>query len=242
MLTIKQLAISRSTGKSFFNVCLPELSLNTGQVVVIQGDSGSGKSTLLEMIGMILKPDELDCYKLVLDNSDIDIAKLIHRNDIDELAIIRARYLGFMLQTGGLLPFLTIQENIVLPLKLLQLPVDMSRFDYLVDKLNIAHLLSKYPKQLSIGERQRASFIRSIIHKPALLLADEPTSALDPYNANLLFDLIIEQAKQDNIAAMIVTHDWQRIASKGLFTLLAKLNSPQSSVFLPLQSKVSVDE
>lgn len=242
MLTIKQLAISRSTGKSFFNVCLPELSLNAGQVVLIQGDSGSGKSTLLEMIGMILKPDELDCYKLVLDNSDIDIAKLIHRNDIDELAIIRARYLGFMLQTGGLLPFLTIRENIVLPLKLLQLPVDMSRFDYLVDKLNIAHLLSKYPKQLSIGERQRASFIRSIIHKPALLLADEPTSALDPYNANLLFDLIIEQAKQDNIAAMIVTHDWQRIASKGLFTLSAKLNSPQSSVFLPLQSKVCVDE
>ncbi|OCG66948.1 ABC transporter ATP-binding protein [Gilliamella sp. Nev5-1] len=238
MLTIKQLSILRSTGKSFFSVCLPELTVKAGEVVVIQGDSGAGKSTLLEMVGMILKPDEIGHYKLIVDNYAIDIATLIEQNQLDKLADIRAQYLGFMLQTGGLLPFLTVRDNILLSLKLLQKKVDNSRFDYLVQKLKIDHLLNKYPKQLSIGERQRASFIRSIIHKPALLLADEPTSALDPYNASLLFDLIIEQAQQDNIAVMIVTHDWQRIASKGLFTLSANLTSPQSSVFLPLQDKV----
>ncbi|OCG78341.1 ABC transporter ATP-binding protein [Gilliamella sp. Nev6-6] len=238
MLTIKQLSILRSTGKSFFSVCLPELTVKAGEVVVIQGDSGAGKSTLLEMVGMILKPDEISHYKLIVDNYAIDIATLIEQNQLDKLADIRAQYLGFMLQTGGLLPFLTVRDNILLSLKLLQKKVDNSRFDYLVQKLKIDHLLNKYPKQLSIGERQRASFIRSIIHKPALLLADEPTSALDPYNASLLFDLIIEQAQQDNIAVMIVTHDWQRIASKGLFTLSANLISPQSSVFLPLQDKV----
>ncbi|OCG22713.1 ABC transporter ATP-binding protein [Gilliamella sp. App2-1] len=237
MLNIKQLSISRSTGKTFFSVCLPTLTVKAGEVVVIQGDSGAGKSTLLEMVGMILKPDQIDGYNLVVDNCDIDIATLIKQDKIDELADIRAQYLGFMLQTGGLLPFLTIRDNILLSLKLLQKKVDNSRFDYLVQKLNIVHLLNKYPKQLSIGERQRASFIRSIIHKPALLLADEPTSALDPYNANLLFNLIIEQAQQDNIAAMIVTHDWQRIANKELLTLSAKLISAQSSEFLPLQDK-----
>lgn len=237
MLIIKQLEISRSTGKSFFRVCLPELILKEGDIVVIQGDSGSGKSTLLEMIGMILKPDNIDGYKLFLDNNDLDIAKLINNNDINQLANIRAQYLGFMLQTGGLLPFLTIYDNILLPIKLLQKNVDNSRLEYLIDKLGISHLLNKYPKQLSIGERQRASFIRSIIHKPALLLADEPTSALDPYNANLLFDLIIEQAKQDNIATIIVTHDWQRISTKGLFTLSAKLVSSHSSEFLPLHDR-----
>ncbi|OCG57821.1 ABC transporter ATP-binding protein [Gilliamella sp. Nev3-1] len=238
MLTIKQLSILRSTGKSFFSVCLPELTVKAGEVVVIQGDSGAGKSTLLEMVGMILKPDEIGHYRLIVDNYAIDIATLIEQNQLDKLADIRAQYLGFMLQTGGLLPFLTVRDNILLSLKLLQKKVDNSRFDYLVQKLKIDHLLNKYPKQLSIGERQRASFIRSIIHKPALLLADEPTSALDPYNASLLFDLIIEQAQQDNIAVMIVTHDWQRIASKGLFTLSANLTSPQFSVFLPLQDKV----
>ena len=237
MLVIKQLEISRSTGKSSFRVCLPELKLRAGDVVVIQGDSGSGKSTLLEMIGMILKPDKVDDFKLFLDHNDLDIAKWINNNDINQLANIRAQYLGFMLQTGGLLPFLKIYDNILLPIKLLQKNVDNSRLEYLIDKLGISHLLNKYPKQLSIGERQRASFIRSIIHKPALLLADEPTSALDPYNANLLFDLIIEQAKQDNIAAIIVTHDWQRISTKGLFTLSAKLVSSHSSEFLPLHDR-----
>lgn len=233
MLTINNLVISRPIGKSFFKVCLPELSVKAGQVVVIKGDSGCGKSTLLEMIGLILKPDEVNCYNLMVDNETYDIANVIHQNNINQLANIRAQYLGFMLQTGGLLPFLNIKNNILLSAKVLRKPVDSNRFDYLVNKLNIAHLLNKYPKQLSIGERQRASFIRSIIHKPALLLADEPTSALDPYNANLLFDLIIEQAQQDNIAAMIVTHDWQRIENKGLFTLSAKLTSMQSSEFLP---------
>ena len=238
MLTIHNLVISRPIGKSFFKVCLPELSVQAGQVVVIKGDSGCGKSTLLEMIGMILQPDEISHYHLMVDNQNYDIADVIQRNDVNELATIRAKYLGFMLQTGGLLPFLNIKDNILLSAKLLQKNIDTTRFDYLIDKLNIGHLLNKYPKQLSIGERQRASFIRSIIHKPALLLADEPTSALDPYNANLLFDLIIEQAQQDNIAAMIVTHDWQRIENKGLFTLSAKLSSTQSSEFLPLLSKV----
>lgn len=237
MLVINQLSISRTTGKSFFSVCLPQLRVNAGQVVVIQGDSGAGKSTLLEMVGMILKPAEVGCYNLLVGDNDIDIAKLIKHDKWEQLADIRAHYLGFMLQTGGLLPFLTVRDNILMSFKLLQKSVDNQRFDYLVQKLNIAHLINKYPNQLSIGERQRASFIRSIIHKPALLLADEPTSALDPFNANLLFELIIEQALQDNIAAMIVTHDWKRIANKGLYTLSAKLTSPQSSVFLPLQDR-----
>jgi ABC-type antimicrobial peptide transport system, ATPase component len=132
MLVIKQLEISRLTGKSSFRVCLPELKLRAGDVVVIQGDSGSGKSTLLEMIGMILKPDNIDDFKLFLDNNDLDIAKLINNNDINQLANIRAQYLGFMLQTGGLLPFLKIYDNLLLPLKLLQKNVDNSRLEYLI--------------------------------------------------------------------------------------------------------------
>ncbi|MDF7666632.1 ABC transporter ATP-binding protein [Orbaceae bacterium ESL0727] len=256
MLTIKQLALSRVTGESHFQVCLPQLTLQAGDIIVLKGESGCGKSTLLEMIGLILQPDQVAEYQLSLDdyspadltdytvnhrkteNRQLNLADLIKQRKTNLLATIRAHYFGFMLQTGGLLPFLTIKENLLLPLKLLQKPMDKQRLTTLINQLKIAHLLHKYPKQLSIGERQRASFIRSIIHKPALLLADEPTSALDPHNANLLFDLIIEQAKRDNIAAIIVTHDVGLIEKKRLFTLSAQLTSPQSSRFVPQSATI----
>ncbi|KES15317.1 hypothetical protein GASC598I20_004280 [Gilliamella apicola SCGC AB-598-I20] len=108
MLTINNLVISRPIGKSFFRVCLPDLLVKAGQVVVIKGDSGCGKSTLLEMIGLILKPDEVARYDLMVDNQTYDIANVINQNNINQLANIRAQYLGFMLQTGGLLPFLAM--------------------------------------------------------------------------------------------------------------------------------------
>lgn len=207
MLHIEQLSITRHADSIEFQVCLPSLSLGAGNIVILQGDSGCGKSTLLEMIGMILKPDHIDRYQLNIDGENNELSDMIKQNQQDKFSQIRAHYFGFIPQTGGLLPFLTIKENILLPLQLLGKVPDKARLSLLTEKLGIAHLLNKYPKQLSIGERQRSSFIRSIIHKPLLLLADEPTSALDPYNADLLFNLIIEQAKDDNIAAIIVTHD-----------------------------------
>ncbi|MDF7671030.1 ABC transporter ATP-binding protein [Orbaceae bacterium ESL0721] len=249
LLAIEQLTLTRQTDESKFTITLPKLTLSEGEIVVLQGDSGCGKSTLLEMIGLILKPDQVTRYALSLGESpdatsnlqgekqpQFNIGELISQNSTNLLATIRANYFGFMLQTGGLLPFLTIKENILLPLKLLQKSVDQRRIDDLVTQLKIGKLLSKYPKQLSIGERQRASFVRSIIHQPALLLADEPTSALDPYNANLLFDLIIEQAQRDNIAAIIVTHDIGLVTKKGLSVLEADLPNPHLAQFVPKQA------
>lgn len=231
MLSIKQLSISRHAGSTDFQVSLPSLSLKLGNIVVLQGDSGCGKSTLLEMIGMILKPDQVASYRLSFADNSIDIANIIKHNQQDKLAQLRAAYFGFVPQTGGLLPFLTVKDNILLPLQLLRKRLDQQRLQVLIEKLGIAHLLNKYPKQLSIGERQRASFIRAIIHKPLLLLADEPTSALDPYNANLLFNLIIEQAKIDNIAAIIVTHEQHLVKQKGLTVLEPQLINKQKAIF-----------
>lgn len=231
MLSIEQLGITRRADGIDFQVMLPSLSLEAGHILVIQGDSGCGKSTLLEMIGMILKPDNIARYQLDLGKNHLDLVSIMKQNQQDRLAQIRACYFGFIPQTGGLLPFLTIKDNLLLPLRLLRKAVDKTRLQLLSEKLGIAHLLQKYPKQLSIGERQRASFIRAIIHKPVLLLADEPTSALDPYNANLLFNLIIEQAKVDNIAAIIVTHEQQLAKQKGLTVLAPELTDKQKAVF-----------
>lgn len=231
MLHIEQLIMTRRANDFDFQICLPLLSLDGGNIIILQGDSGCGKSTLLEIIGMILKPDNINNYQLVIGGDTIDIAKIIKQNQQDKLAYIRSRYFGFVPQIGGLLPFLTIKENILLPLQLLEKKVDNERLKLLTDKLDIACLLNKYPKQLSVGERQRSSFIRAIIHKPLLLLADEPTSALDPYNANMLFDLIIEQANIDNIAAIIVSHERNIIKNRKLNVLEPQLASKQKVIF-----------
>lgn len=235
------MTINRQTENANFQVCLPKLSLQSGHIIVIQGDSGCGKSTLLEMIGMILKPDNLNYYQLSITEQEMDIATLIKNNQQQRLAQIRARYLGFIPQTGGLLPFLTIKDNLLLPLQLLGKKQDKSRLQILTEKFDIAHLLGKYPKQLSIGERQRASFIRAIIHKPLLLLADEPTSALDPYNADRLFNQIIEQAHIDNIATLLITHEQRLAKQKNLAILAPSVKNKHQVIFMMHQSGSSND-
>lgn len=231
MLMIRDLTVARGEGPTRFTVCLPTLQLERGQVVVIKGQSGCGKSTLLELIGLILRPDTVTDYRLQCDDVAIDIADLIKRGQGNQLAYLRARHFGFMLQTGGLLPFLTVKANLYLPNQLLQRAVEPDRFNRLTEQLGVAHLLNKYPQQLSIGERQRVAFIRAIMPKPTVLLADEPTSALDPDNADRLFELILSLTQQEQISALIVTHDWQRVAQQKLQTLTAQLDTKSQSLF-----------
>lgn len=225
------MSVTRGTGQQSFTVSLPYLSLLDGEVLAIQGMSGCGKSTLLEMIGLILQPDKLVGFQLGNAHQLTNLTKLIHTQQQNQLAKIRAQKLGFMLQNGGLLPFLNVAQNIALPNELLDASIDHQWITFLTEQLNIQHLLTKYPKQLSIGERQRVAFIRAIAHKPLLLLADEPTSALDPHHANILFELMIKLAAQQNISILLVTHDWELVKQHQLRTLHAKLISPQQAIF-----------
>ena len=138
-----------------------------------------------------------------------------------------------MLQNGGLLPFLSVWQNILLPCQTNGILADESWLHHLCEKLNINHLMTKYPKQLSIGERQRVAFVRSIAHKPLLLLADEPTSALDPHHSEILFHLMLSLAKQQKIAVLLVTHDWDLVQRNELRTFSAKLDmSLRQSCFI----------
>lgn len=144
------------------------------------------------------------------------------------LAPLRTRAFGFMLQTGGLFPFLTVGENIALSNQLLGIPPDQHWLDYLVDNLQVRAKLSAYPKQLSVGERQRVAFIRSIAHKPAVLLADEPTAALDPDKAQTLIELISQCVHEQGISALIVSHDWDLLARNHIDALTATTSDHQS--------------
>lgn len=229
------MSITRGNGSHSFTIELPQLNLNSGEIVALIGMSGSGKSSLLEMIGLILKPEHLDKYQIKYGTTDIAIHTLIAQNKQETLAKLRAEKIGFMLQQGGLLPFLKINENILLPCQSLQIATDKEWFQELCTALKVTHLLNKYPSQLSIGERQRVAFIRSIIHKPLLLLADEPTSALDPVNSDALIKLMLRLAEQQDIAILLVSHDWELIKDKAIRTFKAEVSIPnRKTQFLEL--------
>jgi len=198
MLQLQGLKIKRGD----FVIELPRLHLAAGEVCALVGESGCGKSTVLEVLGLILRPQSIK--RFVLDG--LDITSLL--DDEAKLTAIRAHRLGFVLQTGALLPFLTVRQNIELPRRLLKLAPNSALIDEALVQLKLQDLLDKRPAQLSIGERQRVAFVRAIAHKPKLLLADEPTAALDPPTALALFELIIELAQRFNIATLLVSHDW----------------------------------
>lgn len=224
MLEINKLEVTRGEGSQSFLIELPYFSVNNGDVVTLCGQSGCGKSTILEVIGLILKPNSLQSYKL----NDVDIATPINKADHSKLAKLRSKNFGFILQTGGLLPFLSSIENIKLSCKIIGVEFDESWISPIIDRLEVRSLLNKYPSQLSIGERQRISFLRSIAHKPHVLLADEPTAALDPHKADELFNIILESVNALNMCAIIVTHDWGLVSKFQLPCYTAVVNKDKS--------------
>ena len=227
MLHIDNLCVVRGQGAQAHHVYLPQLTLRPGQVIAVTGESGCGKSTLLEAIGLLLRPASIGRFELH-DEKQLNVATLLNNNQQAKLANIRARHLGFVLQNGGLLPFLSVQDNIRLPCQLLGIAPDKAMQNRVIDALKLGPLLSKYPAQLSFGERQRTAFARAIMHRPGLVLADEPTAALDPYNAQQLFSLFIDLVAQEGMMALVVCHDWPLVQRFNLPCLVARLNSGAS--------------
>ncbi|MGH8547380.1 MAG: ABC transporter ATP-binding protein [Methylococcales bacterium] len=216
MLHIEAIRHQRGIGNDSFTLQIPRLIVDRGETVAVTGASGSGKSTLLEIIGLILKPDEAAGYGLGPAENRQDIAALWRRNQSERLAKIRAVSLGFVVQSGGLLPYLTVLENIVISRRLLGLPAPGRLVEKVCKILGLEKLLNRKPAQLSIGERQRAAIARALAHEPMLLLADEPTAALDPIHAGRVLALLLELACRFDLTSIIVTHDWSRVRELGL--------------------------
>jgi len=226
MLEISDLLVQRGTGDTAFCVHMPYLQLAAGEVVAITGESGCGKSTLLEALGLLLTPRELKQYFLGSERRDITQAVLL--GDEHLLPGLRARQLGFVLQNGGLLPYLKVRENISLPRRLLGLHTDAEFVEEAIDVLRLRALLDQMPSTLSIGERQRVACIRALAHKPQILLADEPTAALDPSTARIFFGLLLKLVSQLQLAAIVVSHDWELIDSFGLLRYQANTGERRS--------------
>lgn len=222
ILDIENLLVRRGEGAQAHQVRLPRLQVGAGEILAITGESGCGKSTLLEALGLLLAPVELGRFQLspsAVGQAPLDIARLLANDEQPALAAVRSRHLGFILQSGGLLPFLSVRDNISLPRRLLGMAPHSAHIDHAVDVLRLGGLLDKRPQALSIGERQRVACVRAIAHEPQLLLADEPTAALDPHSARRLFELLLSLVANLGMSALVVSHDWALLKDFGLLRL-----------------------
>ena len=183
-------------------------NLGLGDQVVIQGPSGAGKSTMLHLMGGLEKPNSGQVYFQ---------GKVLDYGQEGHLAKFRNESIGFMFQFHFLLPTMTCQENILLPIKIgdnsEKLPEAESRLRIHAKDLGVLHLLDKLPYHLSGGEQQRVSLLRAIITEAPLLLCDEPTGNLDSDNSKKVIDLLIGLSTNLKTTLVLVTHD-ERIAAR----------------------------
>lgn len=177
-------------------------SVRKGEFVAIIGPSGSGKSTLLHMLGGVDRPTS---GKVFVEDTDM------YALDETQLAIFRRRQIGLIYQFFNLIPVLTVEENMTLPLLLDKQKVDKKQLDVLVGTLNLKHRLNHLPNQLSGGQQQRVSIGRALISNPAIMLADEPTGNLDSKNSSEIVDLLKMLNKAYQQTLIVITHD-ERIA------------------------------
>ncbi|EJW15196.1 ABC transporter ATP-binding protein [Paenibacillus alvei] len=177
-------------------------SVRKGEFVAIIGPSGSGKSTLLHLLGGVDRPTS---GKVFVEDTDM------YALDETQLAIFRRRQIGLIYQFFNLIPVLTVEENMTLPLLLDKQKVDKKQLDVLVGTLNLKHRLNHLPNQLSGGQQQRVSIGRALISNPAIMLADEPTGNLDSKNSSEIVDLLKMLNKAYQQTLIVITHD-ERIA------------------------------
>jgi len=177
-------------------------SVEKGEFVAIVGPSGSGKSTLLHILGGV---DTATSGTVIIDKTDISTL------DETALAIFRRRQIGLIYQFYNLIPILTVEENLTLPLLLDGRKPDKACVNDIIAKLGLSNRLSHLPNQLSGGQQQRVAIGRALINNPALLLADEPTGNLDSENSREIISLLRKFNKEFNQTVIMITHD-ERIA------------------------------
>jgi putative ABC transport system ATP-binding protein len=191
-----------------------DLDVAPGEWVAVVGESGSGKSTLLNVIAGLDRPDR---GAVLLDGKPLDYS------DDDSLALWRRHNVGFVFQAFHLLPYLSVAENVALPLALLGTgrAERAARSEALLASVGLAGFSARRPGTLSGGEMQRAAIARALAHSPRLLLADEPTGNLDAANAAAVLDCLRDAVQRAGAAAVMVTHSPVAAARAGRVLRLA---------------------
>jgi len=209
VLEIEGVKKRRENGGILFELSVPEFSVSKGEFVAVVGDSGCGKSTLLDILALVSRPTECSHFQVGFDQNEnpIDVGAFWADKHETALADLRRRYLGYVLQTGGLLPFLTVGDNIRLPLKINGQSPNEDLLIALAERIGVFELFSKKPQFLSGGQRQRVAILRALAHDPELVLADEPTAAVDKNRAEEIVGDLYKLAKDRGTTIIMVTHD-----------------------------------
>lgn len=175
-----------------------DLSVEKGEFITIVGASGSGKSTLLHLLGGVDQPTE---GKIWIEDMDISTFTATAS------AIFRRRKVGLIYQFYNLIPTLTVKKNILLPMLLDKRKPEQEYFDQIIDSLGLADKLNFLPSQLSGGQQQRTAIARSLLYRPAIILADEPTGNLDQKNSREIVELLKLSNRNLNQTILLITHD-----------------------------------
>lgn len=218
VISIENLVKVRESAGSTFRLKVDEFFVRKGEFVVIVGSSGCGKSTLMDMIALVLRPSTSDKFELQTQRSEkFEIQQLWDKNKENNLSSVRKALLGYVLQSGGLFPYLSVRENALVPRKLKNLEPNNELLEELADAIGLAiggkderrdySLLDKKPRFLSGGQRQRAAILRALLSEPAIVLADEPTAAVDEINGRKIIEQFKHIARKRDVSVIMVTHD-----------------------------------
>ncbi len=237
-LQVRDLRCSWQGDGFAFTVVLPELCIKAGRPAALVGMSGTGKSTLLECLGLFNEHACFGSYTI----GDCDLLALSPKRR----ALYARTAVGFMPQSGGLVDFLTVRANFLLQIQSankarralgLNTVNPDERCSLLLElcrQLGLPPRIADcYPHQLSVGQLQRASFVRALAHQPQLLLIDEPTAALDPAHGRQLLALIEEYCRTRQLLCLTVTHALELLQGFELYSYAKELSGPEQSVFVP---------
>ncbi len=239
-LYIRGMRKTRGEEARRIRIDIPEFRVRPGEFVAIVGGNGSGKSTLLDMLGLILSPDHADEFALHTD-APVDLTRLSSREKLR----IRRGHFAYALQTGGLLEFLSIRENIRLAARLRNKPPQ--KIMETARALGIEDILDKRPGKTSGGQRQKAAIARALVQEPDVILADEPTSAMDTPSAARLMEMFRRLIGESGASLIMVSHDYElvqrsadrfyhfRVAEKAADRLTSVLinGPPEAAYFYP---------
>lgn len=201
MLKSESLTFQYTDGPSF---SFPDIECGASEHLLLLGESGKGKTTLLHLLAGMLRPT-----KGVVSIAGTNIVELGSK----ELDRFRGKHVGIVFQTAHFVQSLSVEDNLILPQFFAGDKIDRAKAKSILERLNIGHKAKSKPKDLSIGEQQRAAIARALVNDPDILLADEPTSALDDKNAEEVIQLLEEQSALSKAALIIVTHD-QRLKDR----------------------------